>query len=247
MVITVAGTPGKNGSTGDGGSALAATLSGPGGIAADPESGALIVTEVDSGRARLILPDGTILRDTSLPAGSGKPLDVAVTAGGNLYALADKHFVGKPFGETLKEVAGKSGTSGSTGDNAKASAARLNTPAGIAADPKKAGRFWIADSLNNRVRLVDGEKISTAAGNGTAGFSGDGGPATSARLNNCSAVAVDPWGNLYIADTGRLAYLSMHVVWPAVGRPPGSVHVGCSRQHCCSGRKAPALLAPALA
>jgi hypothetical protein len=201
--MTVAGTPGKNGSTGDGGSALAATLSGPGGIAADPDSGTITVTEVGSGRARLILPDGTILRDTKLPSGSGKALDVAISAGGEvLFALADKHFVGKPSGETLREVAGKSGNSGSTGDNAKASAARLNTPAGLAADKTRADRFWVADSLNNRVRMVQGDRISTVAGNGTAGFSGDGGPAVAAMLKNCSAVAVDPWGNIFIADTG---------------------------------------------
>jgi hypothetical protein len=202
MVVTVAGTPGKNSSTGNNGPALAATLNTPGGILYDEASGTIMVTEVGSGKARIILPDGTILSDPTLP-GIGRSLDLAATSTGELlFAVSDKHFVGTPSGDTLKAVAGQSGKSGSTGDNAKASAALLNTPAGLAA-ATSANMYYIADSLNHKVRLVSesGNKISTVAGT-TSGYSGDGGLGTAAKLNTCTDVALDPWGNLFIADTG---------------------------------------------
>jgi hypothetical protein len=147
-----------------------------------------------------------------------------------LFAVSDKHFIGTPSGDTLKPVAGKSGTSGSTGDNAKPSAALLNTPAGIATDPK-ADRYFIADSLNHKVRLVEGDKISTAAGT-TSGYSGDNGTATAAKLNNCTGVALDPWGNLYIADTGRLADLPHPCMWSGQ-QSVGPRKLASRVQHCC--------------
>ncbi len=64
-----------------------------------------------------------------------------------------------------------------------------------------AGNVYIADTVNNRIRKVSNGVITTVAGNGTAGFSGDNGPATSAQLYNPIGVAVDSAGNLYIADT----------------------------------------------
>jgi sugar lactone lactonase YvrE len=75
----------------------------------------------------------------------------------------------------------------------------LKTPGGIAVDNKD--NVFIADRSNHRIRKVDTRgNITTIAGNGTAGFSGDGGPATSASLNLPSGVAVDSEGNLFIAD-----------------------------------------------
>jgi sugar lactone lactonase YvrE len=79
-----------------------------------------------------------------------------------------------------------------------AATARLNGLAGIAVD--SAGSLFIADEANQRIRKVAGGVITTVAGNGTAGFSGDNGPATSARLGFPEGVTVDSAGNLYIAD-----------------------------------------------
>jgi DNA-binding beta-propeller fold protein YncE len=67
----------------------------------------------------------------------------------------------------------------------------LNAPAGVAVD-SAAGNLYIADSSNNRIRKVSNGVITTVAGNGTPGFSGDNGPATSAQLNAPNGVAVDP-------------------------------------------------------
>jgi hypothetical protein len=250
-ISTIAGTPGRNGSTGDGDSALAATLDGPAGIVYDPMTASLLVTEINSGKLRVILPDGTILTDTTLPL-LGRSWDLAVSANGTLlFAISSGHTVAAPgTASALRLVVGRNGTSGATGDNASASAALLNSPFGIAADASNPNRFWIADAGgwrawcrgsraclasaarpsparpshsaqlrpplpfssppvgNNRIRLVASGNISSVAGNGTAGFSGDNGPATAARLTNATGVAVDAFGNLFIADSGAFLFPS---------------------------------------
>ena len=92
------------------------------------------------------------------------------------------------------------GNFGSSGDGGPATEAQLGSPRGLAFGPD--GSFYIADSSTRRIRKVapDGT-ITTVAGTGETGFSGDGGPATEATFNSPSDVAVDPMGNLYIADT----------------------------------------------
>ena len=92
---------------------------------------------------------------------------------------------------------------GMSGDGGPATSAQLRDPNGVAADA--AGDLFIADSSNNRVRRVDATTgmITTVAGSGTAGISGDGGPATSAQLDNPTGVAVDAAGDLFIADSSN--------------------------------------------
>jgi sugar lactone lactonase YvrE len=117
-------------------------------------------------------------------------------------------------------VAGK-GTRGFSGDNGPAVEAELSFPVAVAVDPD--GSIFIADTGNNRVRRVDVETglIHTVAGNGQAGFAGDGGPATAALLNNPNGVAVDARGRLYIADSSnqrvRVVDLATGVIVTAVG------------------------------
>ncbi|HYH48103.1 MAG TPA: NHL repeat-containing protein [Acidimicrobiia bacterium] len=91
-----------------------------------------------------------------------------------------------------------------SGDGGPAGAATLHWPHGVAVDPAGAGLF-IADSANHRIRRVDlaSGVITTVAGGPTAGFSGDGGPATAARLQDPKAVWVAPSGDLYIADSAN--------------------------------------------
>ena len=103
--------------------------------------------------------------------------------------------------DTISTVAGN-GTAGFAGDGKSAtdSSTELNSPSGVTFDSK--GNLYIADSDNYEVRKVAGGTISTVAGENSlgAGFAGDLGPATSARLWNPSGVAVDSAGNIYIAD-----------------------------------------------
>jgi uncharacterized protein (TIGR03437 family) len=94
------------------------------------------------------------------------------------------------------------GTSGYTGDGSKAVNASLNSPAGLVAD--KAGNIYISDYGNSTVRKVDTSgNITTVAGTGTWGYSGDGGPANKAALAHPVALAIDTAGNIYIADPGN--------------------------------------------
>jgi DNA-binding beta-propeller fold protein YncE len=103
------------------------------------------------------------------------------------------------FAQTLATLAGN-GTEGFSGDGAAATAASLAFPQGVASDA--VGNVYIADTLNNRIRKVDVfGNITTFAGTGTLGFSGDGGPATAAQLYGPVGLAVDTAGNVYVADT----------------------------------------------
>jgi uncharacterized protein (TIGR03437 family) len=133
------------------------------------------------------------------------PQGVAVDSTGNTVYVSDTQNarVRKIVGGTITTVAGN-GTPGFGGDNGAATSAQLNLPTGLAVDGT--GNLYIADFSNNRIRKVTpGGTISTFAGNGLAGYSGDGGQAASAMLTTPMGVAVDSAGNVYIADTGNNA------------------------------------------
>ena len=134
------------------------------------------------------------------------PMGIALDGGGNIY-VADKgnERIRKvtPGGKIIT-VAGCS-SSGYNGDNIPATIAQLNYARDVAID--KEGNIYIADEVNQRIRKVDGAGIiTTVAGTGTVGYSGDGGPAVDAQLNNPGCIAVNSFGNLYIADisNGRI-------------------------------------------
>jgi sugar lactone lactonase YvrE len=130
------------------------------------------------------------------------PAGAVYDGSGNLYISdAQNNVVRKiAVGGTITTVVG-SGTQGYSGDGGAATAAALDQPMGLALDPS--GNLYIADSHNHVIREVSGGTITTIAGTGTAGFSGDGGPATAATLTLPQGVAVDASGNVYIADTGN--------------------------------------------
>jgi len=170
---------------------------------------------VESNAVALRLAAGALLDARSAPyairteAGSGAdeapmqaPAGLAVDRAGNLY-IADPagHVVRRvdPAGR-ISTVAGN-GVPGFLGDGGPAAAASLNAPADVTVSP--AGDLYIADRGNHRIRRVDPSGvISTFAGTGQAGFSGDGGPATLARLSSPAGVAIDALLNVIIADTG---------------------------------------------
>jgi sugar lactone lactonase YvrE len=114
----------------------------------------------------------------------------------------------------LTRVAGN-GTSGFSGDGGPATSAQFQNPRGLAVD--SAGNLYIADWFNYRVREVSNGVITTVAGNGGSGFSGDGGPATEAQIGAPVAVIVDAAGSLYIASGTRIFKVSDGVISTVAG------------------------------
>ena len=200
---------------GDGGQATATQLYDPINVAVDGSGNVYIVTSANH-RIRKVDTAGII----TTVAGNGRqgyggdggaataaqlnlPWDVAVDGSGNLYiADSGNYRIRKVDADTgnISTVAGN-GNFGFSGDGGLATEARLSIPRGVTADGS--GNLYIADTFNQRIRKVDADgNISTVAGNGTFGFSGDGGLATAATLRNPWSVAADGSGNFYIADTG---------------------------------------------
>ena len=179
-IYTIAGN-GKRAFSGEGGPAAAAQLSLPGGVALDG-AGNLVVADTGNDRVRVSA------------AASGTFYGQAMTAG-DIYTIVG------------------TGTAGLSGDGGPATAAELINPQAVALDGS--GNVLIDDTGSNRIRVVavgtgtfygkamTAGDIYTIAGTGTAGFSGDGGPATAAALNGPFGVAVDGAGNVLITDTGN--------------------------------------------
>lgn len=130
------------------------------------------------------------------------PSDVFVNAGDTIYvADRDNHRIRMVFSNAISTIAG-TGTAGFLGDNGQAANARFNSPVSVFVDG--VGRMYIADRDNHRIRRVSTSGvITTIAGTGEAGFLGDNGAATSARLNSPTGIFVDDNGILYIADRGN--------------------------------------------
>jgi len=133
---------------------------------------------------------------------SVQPESIALDSAGDVYFSTSYAVFKMTSGGILTRVAGAPGGSNKLGDGGAATSAYINGAMGIALD--SAGNLYIADAANQRIRKVTAAgKISTVAGNGTAGYAGDGGTATNAELNGPMGVAVDAAGNLYIADSNN--------------------------------------------
>ena len=130
------------------------------------------------------------------------PRDVAVDAVGNIYVALANHVVRRIDPEGVITTVAGNGRPGHSGDGGPADAAQLWGPSGLALDPE--GNLYVGEFA--RVRKIDAAgTITTIAGTGTSGYSGDGGPATEAEIGQVGAVAVDASGNLYILEgTGRV-------------------------------------------
>lgn len=130
------------------------------------------------------------------------PSGIAFDGGGNMFIADTSNNVIRRVDASTKiitTIAG-TGTAGYSGDGSAGTNAELNQPTHVVFD--RTVNLYITDANNERIRKVDAisDEITTVAGNGTAGFSGDGGPATSAELNFPDGVALDTNGNLYIGD-----------------------------------------------
>ena len=200
LLATIAGN-GTSGYTGDGSAATSAELASPGAVAVDGSGNVYIA---DTGNHVIRKITGTTIstfagNNTSGYQGDGglatgaelaSPSGVAVDGSGNVY-----------ISDTGNNLIRKVDSSGNINAvvGAKGTANTLNNPNGIAID--KNGFLYIADTNNHRILKWANNKLTTIAGTGVPGFSGDGGPATQAMLQYPRGIAVDAAGNLYIADS----------------------------------------------
>jgi DNA-binding beta-propeller fold protein YncE len=162
-------------------------------------SSALIFTVVGTGSGEASYTgDGGVARR----AGLNQPFDVALDRGGNLYfSDANNHCVRRVERQSgiVTTVAGI-GQPGYSGDSGLATQARLNSPYGIALD--SADNLYIVDRLNACIRVVDAAtgRLRTVAGTGQPGYSGDGGPALQAQMQEPNDIALDGQGRAFVAD-----------------------------------------------
>jgi uncharacterized protein (TIGR03437 family) len=218
IITTIAGN-GSKGYSGDGGPAINASLYNAVRVAVDP-GGNVVIADQSNHRIRRISASGIIT--TIAGNGVGTPATGAFSGDGGQATAASLNnptalainpagviYFADQFNQrirrittdgTITTIAGN-GNAGFSGDGGAATAASLNYPGGMTLDA--AGNIYCNDDLNFRTRKIDVSSgvISTVAGNGVAGFSGDGGPATSASLSGNFGAAVDTLGNLYIADS----------------------------------------------
>jgi hypothetical protein len=237
VITTVAG--GGN-TLGDGGQATAAMLDVSAGVAVDA-SGHLFIADYWDSRIREVnLTTGIIVTvaGNGIAGYSGDggrataaaldcPMGVAVDASGNLYIAEQSNRIRKVHLCTgiITTIAGN-GVGGNSGDGGQATAAELFNPEAIAVD--YAGDIVFADSNNNRIREVNQVTgiITTVAGNGTAGFSGDGGHATAAEIFDPTGLAIDSTGDLYVADRCNMRVREISPLLVRVSPPPPSFTVG---------------------
>lgn len=245
IVTTVVGT-GARGFSGDGGPATAATIAAPRGISARA-NGELLIPDSGNARIRRVLPDGTIstVAGTGEPGYSGdggpatsaqlnRPFSVApLPGGGYLIADLDNNRIRRvDAGGTITTVAG-TGEPGYSGDGGPATAAAIYQPHAVAALPD--GGFLVADTYNHRVRRVwPNGRITTVAGNGVAGFSGDG-PAAAVQLDMPKALAVLPDASGFLvgdAENHRIRLVRVNL------RPALALKVTTPRLKTRAGRAA---------
>ena len=214
VITTVVGTV-IGGFFGDGGQATDARINQPTGLAIDA-AGDLYISDSYNHRVRMVTPAGIITtvvgNGSSTVAGDGGqataagvslPDGLAFDASGNLY-ISDNN------GQVIREVTpdgvihtvAGNGNSGSSVDGGPATATSLLYPGGLAVDA--AGDLFFANGYSNRIREVTPDGIiHTVAGNGTPGYSGDGGQATDAELATATDVKLDAAGDLFITDSGN--------------------------------------------
>ena len=248
-VTTIAGVGNgsfDNGSSGDGGPATAARFTCAFGLAFDG-AGDLYVADHGNNRVRMIDPSGTITTVAgSGPTGFGQgayagdggpatqarlmqPTWLATDAFGDLYiADRDNDVIRKVNTKGIITTVAGTGKMGYSGDGGPGSKAKIDDPEGLEVDAQ--GNLIFGDSNNARIRMVDREgTITTIAGTGKPGYTGDGGPADQARIEDLSGLTIGPDGTIYFVQQED------HVIraidrYGIIRTVVGSGHRGCPKE-----------------
>jgi hypothetical protein len=222
ITVTLAGN-GSSSHSGDGGPGKSGTLQSPNDICMDGTGNfyfveAQMIRKLSAKGILTTIAGGGTLTGDGVPAtnASISPQNLCVDGAGNVYITTD-HKIRKIDGSTglIKTIAG-SGTSGYTGDGGPATAALLHTPVGICMD--NAGNIYFADQGNHVIRKIAAGTgiIKTIAGIGTLGYSGDGGPATAAKLGAPGQIKINGSGDLFFSD-GYLGVFKIRKIDAATG------------------------------
>jgi sugar lactone lactonase YvrE len=239
IITTVAGD-GNEGYGGDGGPAIAAKFNNPEGLAIDSK-GNLYIADRDNHRIRKVDTRGIV----TTVAGNGNegysgdegfavaaklndPTGIAIDNTGNVYiADMDNHRIRKIDSDGVITTVVGNGNARYSGDGELATVAELNSPHDVTID--KEGNFYITDTRNHRIRKVNVNSIiTTIAGNGNEGYSGDEGPAIAAKLNDPESIVVDSKGNLYIADMDNHRIRQINNTLGVIRTVAGDGHEGYS-------------------
>ena len=238
VFVTIAGNR-TMGYSGDGGHATAAQLWNPNGVAVD-SIGNVFIADTYNQRIRKVNTSGMISTIAGNGFGAGTsgigsysgdggaataaelnlPNNIAIDNHGNVF-IADQHNyrIRKINSAGIIRTIAGTDSAGYSGDSGPATLARLNSPYGLVTD--RDGNVYFSDTYNERIREIDTDGIiSTIAGNGTVGFSGDGGVATAAALYQPSGISIDDHGNIYVADfnNSRIRKIdSSHIISTVAG------------------------------
>lgn len=251
-INTVAGTPGTAGYSGDSGPATSAELNYPSTMAVDGSGNIFIadtdnyvIREVSAGNIATSAGNGTL----AYSGDGGLASNAALNFPGETFVDSqDDVFIADSDSSVIREVVAATGNiqtvagdgvSGYSGDGAAATAAELNFPSGVFVDGS--GDIFIADTENSVIREVVAATgdIQTVAGDGTAGYLGDGSAATLAELNNPASVVLDASGNIYIADSGNSAIRvvnsgSQAITIAGVAIQPGAIQTVAGNGTACT-------------
>ncbi len=194
---TITTLAGRERYAGDGGNASNAILNDPVGVALDTQGNVFVSEYAGAGRIRKIDSVGVI---TTYASGITAPGMLAADGKGNLYFIdGNTVWLGTPDGTLTKVAGGGQDAQAATLNGGPALSAAFVSPQGLTVDDS--GNIYIADTFHNMIRKVSPDgMIRTVAGTGAFGFGGDGGPAVAARLSRPEGLAIDPKGNLYVAD-----------------------------------------------
>jgi len=191
---------------GDGSSAAAASLNSPSAVAVDSAGNVYIADTGDNLIRKVVKATGIITTVVVKVNGVtvDRPAGVALDPSGNLFIVDGSGLIWKVVtGTGAVTIVAGNGMDGFSGDGGPATSAIFDLPTGLAVD--SSGNIYVADNGNGRIRQIAVATgiITTVAGNGMVGFSGDGGAATNASFFNPVGVATDSSGNLYIVDLGN--------------------------------------------